>query len=211
MKLNKRKIIISAISLIITVFAFSFLIKIERASTTKETQKIVVAVKEIQKGDTITGDLLKEIDHEGKLEFNYVKSKGEIENLVATEKIFPEEPINKARVTKNESVLVKKENRKEYSLKLNIEDAVAGSLRAGDLVKIIGTQALSATEITTDYVIKENNTPKSIRILSVYDAGGKKIKTEDIPAGVYVLDVSEEEAVILDKAIASQKIKLVKD
>ncbi|MGN9163432.1 hypothetical protein [Clostridium sulfidigenes] len=212
-KLNysKRNMIIIVISIIVAVLGLKVLEKSITVSQTKKDVKYIVAASELKPGDAITKDNVKEATHSGDINFKHVTSVKDIEGLIVTDKIYQEEPIINERLDKeiDDSIDAKK----QYSIKLLPEEAVAGTIRPGDKVKIVGTLiSNSAGEAKTDYIIKdESGQPKSLKVISVFDSNGGQLSGENVPAGMFILEVTKEEAVALDKAVSTQKVKLVKD
>lgn len=212
-KLNysKKNIIILAISLTIAVLGIKGIEKSITISQAKKEVKYIVAAADLNPGDAITKDNVKEATYNGDISFKHITTLQEVDGLIATDKIYKDEPIISERLDKeiDDSIDIKK----QYSIKLLPEEAVAGTIRSGDKVKIVGTLiSNSAGEVKTDYIIKdENGQPKSLKVLSVFDSNGGQIIGENVPAGMFILEVTKDEAVALDKAVSTQKIKLVKD
>ena len=209
-KYSKKNTIIIIVSLIMAFISVKLIVASAASMGKEDEVAYVMATKDIGIGDELNKENLREATTTEK-ELNYVKSFEEIKGMVATEQIYKDEPIIPKKIGKKDSVnQVKK---KLYSIKLLPEEAVAGTIKAGDKVKVIGTLAsTTGQESITDYILKEaNGQAKSIDVKEVFDGNGAKITDSNVPAGMYVVEVTEDESILLDKAVATKKIKLVKD
>lgn len=208
---NKKKILVLGISILIALAGVKLLEKsiIENQSGKQITY--YAAATDLNPGDIISEQNTKKVVAKGEIELRYTEDLSEIVGLIVNEKIYEKEPIIKERLTYEIDDSV--ESKKQYSIKLLPEEAVAGTIRTGDMIKIIGTKVSNAaTEAETDYIIKdENGQPKSLKVIKSLDSNGGELSGENVPAGMFILEVTKEEAKILDNSVSTRKIKLVKD
>jgi len=206
---NKTNTIIIIVSLIIAFISMKMVDASATASQKQNEVTYLVAKCDLKAGDELTNDKVREVSTTEK-DLSYISDFDDLKNMVATEAIYKDEPIVSRRINKKDDINQSK--KKWYSIKLKPEEAVAGTIRPGDRVKIIGTLVSSTKEPESDYILKEDNgQPKSIYVKDVFDANGVKItETSGIP-GIYVLEVNEDEATLLDGAVTSKKIRMVKD
>ncbi len=205
----KKNILIIIISIIIAVLSIRIILEYQKVAIKGKEIKYIAAAVDLKPGDIITNDKLKEDSYSGEVKTNYIINMSDIDGFVVKEKIYKDEAVISERITKE--VEDAENMKKKYSIKLLPEDAVAGTLREGDKVNVIATSVNSQVESKGDYVLKnENGEPASIKVLNAFDTNGATLSDNGI-AGMYILDLTKEEALILDEAVATKKIKLIKD
>lgn len=205
----KKNILIIIISIIIAVLSIRIILEYQKIAIKGKEIKYIAAAVDLKPGDIITNDKLKEDSYSGEVKANYIINMSDIDGFVVKEKIYKDEAVISERITKE--VEDAENMKKKYSIKLLPEDAVAGTLREGDKVNVIATSVNSQVESKGDYVLKnENGEPASIKVLNAFDTNGATLSDNGI-AGMYILDLTKEEALILDEAVATKKIKLIKD
>ncbi|MEG1482880.1 MAG: hypothetical protein RSA57_03690 [Cetobacterium sp.] len=207
---SKKNVLIIIVSVVIAVLSLRIILYTQKIAIKGNEIKYIKAVDDLKPGDIITGDKITEDFYSGEVKEGYIMNSSDIEGLVVKEKIYKDEPIVAKRIARE---IEDPENmKKKYSIKLLPEDAVAGTLREGDRVNIIGTSINSTVQSSSEYILKdENGQPASIKILKSFDSNGATLSSDNMPAGMYILDITEEEAIRLDEGLATKKIKLIKD
>ena len=189
---NIIKIIIPLVIAAISVIAIGYIQNKDKIATIE----YLVPKKEISKGEEVTRDKLKKVSK--KDSFEYGIKVDEFQEGVAKETLYKDEIINKNRITNSLSSLVAKENTVEYSLKLNPEDMVAGTIRPGDLINIHATLENEEVEL------------KNIKVLSIYNESAVEIKDLNEPASIIVINLSKDQVKTADTAKGSKTISVTK-
>lgn len=208
---NKKKIIAVVLSLLLAFIGIKIMDKALNSKYKDSTSNYVAAVGDISPGEIITQDKLKIEGYNGTIPMKYMDDIDSIIGKKASEFIYSDEPIIQERIedSSDESA---EDVRKQYSLKLLPEDAVAGTIRSGDKVKILGTLINGTGDAKTEYVLKdENGEPLSVKVIAAYDVNGAQLSTADAPASMFVFEVTKEQAELLDNAVSVKKLKLVRD
>lgn len=199
--LLKNRAVLIILSIVIGIGAFELLINISNNNNKEEKVTILKATKDIYNTDgEIDSSMFEEEEVDSKCGLNYV-TKEELKGKKVMDEIFEGEVISSDRLIdldadNEESIL--------YSLKLNPEDGVAGSIRKGDDVYILGTSAKG-----TDYVFKDCGEPVKIKIVDVYDTNSIEIQDATTVAYTFVLRLTKIQAKDLAAAQAINEIKLV--
>ncbi len=190
---NSIKILISLVIAALSVITIGYIQNKDKIATIT----YLVPKKEIAKGEEVTRDKLKEVIK--KDSFNYGIKVDEFKEGVAKEILYKNEIINKNRITNSLKSLVAKENTVEYSLKLNPEDMVAGTIRSGDLVNIHAVLEEEEVEL------------KNIKVLSVYNEAALEIKESNEPVSMIVLNLTKDQVKTADLAKNSKTISVTKN
>lgn len=199
--LLRNRAVLIILSIIVGIGAYKLLLNINNNNSKEEKITILKATKDIYNTDgEIDSSMFEEVVVDSKCGLNYV-TKDELKGKKVMDEIFEGEIISSDRLVEldeddEESIL--------YSLKLNPENGVAGSIRKGDDVYILGTSAKG-----TDYILKDSGEPLKIKIVDAYDTNSTEIQDTTTAAYIFVLRLTKTQARELAAAQAINEIKLV--
>lgn len=209
-----KKFLLIILSLFIAGAAFFGIITLEKKLTNPSgTKKVYVLKKAVNKYQIFTKEnfneyfTLKETSNDSLIS-GYITDKNNILDTYAKEDLLKGEQISSIRIDNVKNKTKEIQNKVETSLKFSdISDVVGGTLKPGDMIDIVLTEADSNNKVITE------TTLHNVFISNVFTSDGTLINRDNnskLSAMIFNIYLSDVDANKLDNALKRGTIKVHK-